>query len=44
MSDERWISLTGSGEASVAPDLAIVSFAVTGSFVFLLVAEAAARL
>ena len=31
MSDERWISLTGSGEASVAPDLAIVSFAVTGS-------------
>jgi len=31
MTDERWISVTGSGEASVAPDLAIVSFAVTGN-------------
>jgi hypothetical protein len=31
MSDERWISVTGQGEASVTPDLALVSFAVTGS-------------
>ena len=30
MSEERWISVTAEGEASVAPDLAIVSFAVTG--------------
>jgi uncharacterized protein len=28
---ERWISVVATGEASVAPDLAIVSFAVTGS-------------
>jgi uncharacterized protein YggE len=27
----RWISVTAQGEATVAPDLAIVSFAVTGS-------------
>jgi uncharacterized protein YggE len=27
----RWISVTAEGEATVAPDLAIVSFAVTGS-------------
>lgn len=31
MADERWISVTAQGEASVAPDLALVSFAVTGS-------------
>ena len=31
MTDERWISVTGQGEATVAPDLALVSFAVTGS-------------
>lgn len=30
MSDERHISVTAEGEASVAPDLAIVSFAVSG--------------
>jgi len=29
--DERWISVVATGEASVAPDLAIVSFAVNGS-------------
>jgi len=29
--NERWISVVATGEASVAPDLAIVSFAVTGS-------------
>jgi uncharacterized protein YggE len=29
--EERWISVVATGEASVAPDLAIVSFAVTGS-------------
>lgn len=29
-SDRRVISVTGQGEASVAPDLAVVSFAVTG--------------
>jgi len=29
-SDKRLISVTGQGEASVAPDLAVVSFAVTG--------------
>jgi hypothetical protein len=28
---ERWISVTAQGEATVAPDLALVSFAVTGS-------------
>ena len=28
---KRWISVVASGEASVAPDLAIVSFAVSGS-------------
>jgi uncharacterized protein len=27
----RWISVTASGEASVAPDLAVISLAVTGS-------------
>lgn len=27
----RWISITAQGEATVAPDLALVSFAVTGS-------------
>ena len=31
MTEERWISVVASGESSVAPDLAIVSFAVTGS-------------
>jgi hypothetical protein len=31
MTDKRWISVAASGEASVAPDLAIVSFAVSGS-------------
>jgi uncharacterized protein len=31
MTEERWISVVASGEASVAPDLAVVSFAVTGS-------------
>ncbi len=29
--DRRWISVTVEGRASVAPDLAIVSFAVSGS-------------
>jgi uncharacterized protein len=29
--DGRWISVTAEGEATVAPDLALVSFAVTGS-------------
>ena len=28
--DRRWISVSAQGEASVAPDLAVVSFAVTG--------------
>ena len=28
---KRWISVSAQGEASVAPDLALVSFAVTGS-------------
>jgi uncharacterized protein YggE len=31
MTDERWISVVATGEASVAPDLAVVSFAVSGS-------------
>ena len=31
MTEERWISVVATGEATVAPDLAIVSFAVTGS-------------
>jgi uncharacterized protein YggE len=31
MSGKRWISVMAQGEASVAPDLALVSFAVTGS-------------
>ena len=31
MTEKRWISVVATGEASVAPDLAIVSFAVTGS-------------
>ena len=31
MPEDRWISVVATGEASVAPDLAIVSFAVTGS-------------
>ena len=30
MSDDRWISVTAVGEASVAPDMALVSFAVSG--------------
>jgi uncharacterized protein YggE len=29
--DARWISVTAEGEASVAPDVALVSFAVSGS-------------
>lgn len=29
--NERWISVMATGEASIAPDLAIVSFAVSGS-------------
>jgi hypothetical protein len=29
MSEDRWISVTAEGEASVAPDLAVVSFAVS---------------
>jgi uncharacterized protein len=29
--EQRWISVTAEGEASVAPNLAIVSFAVTGN-------------
>ena len=28
---KRWISVTAEGEATVAPDLAVVSFAVTGT-------------
>jgi uncharacterized protein len=31
MTDKRWISVTATGEATVAPDLAVVSFAVSGS-------------
>ena len=31
MTDERWICVTAEGEASVAPDVAVVSFAVSGS-------------
>jgi uncharacterized protein len=31
MPDERWISVTATGEATVAPDLAVVSLAVSGS-------------
>ena len=31
MVDERWISVVATGEASVAPDLAVVSLAVSGS-------------
>ena len=31
MTDERWISVVATGESSIAPDLAIVSFAVTGN-------------
>ena len=30
MAEERWISVSAEGEASVAPDLAVVSFAVGG--------------
>lgn len=30
MGDKRWISVTAQGEATVAPDLALVSFAVSG--------------
>jgi uncharacterized protein YggE len=30
MTQKRWISVVASGEASVAPDLAVVSFAVSG--------------
>jgi uncharacterized protein YggE len=30
MADKRWISVSATGEASVAPDLAIVSFTVSG--------------
>ncbi len=30
MTEERWISVVADGEASVAPDMALVSFAVTG--------------
>jgi len=29
--DRRWISVTAAGEASVTPDMAVVSFAVTGT-------------
>ena len=29
--EQRWISVVATGEATVAPDLAIVSFAVSGS-------------
>ena len=29
MADERWISVTGEGEATVAPDMAVVSLAVS---------------
>jgi uncharacterized protein len=31
MTEDRWISVVGSGEATVVPDLAVVSFAVSGS-------------
>jgi uncharacterized protein len=31
MAEERWISVSAEGEASVAPDLAVVSFAVSGT-------------
>lgn len=31
MSEERWISVVASGEASVAPDMAVVSLSVSGS-------------
>ena len=31
MREERWIAVIAEGEAQVAPDLALVSFAVTGS-------------
>ncbi len=31
MTDERWISVTAEGEATVAPDLAVVSLSVTGT-------------
>ncbi len=31
MADKRWINVTATGEASVAPDLALVSFAITGT-------------
>jgi uncharacterized protein len=31
VAEERWISVSAEGEASVAPDLAVVSLAVTGS-------------
>ena len=31
MTEKRWISVVATGEASVAPDLAVVSFAVTGT-------------
>jgi hypothetical protein len=30
MTEERWISVVADGEASVAPDMALVSFAVSG--------------
>jgi len=30
MTEERWISVVADGEASVAPDMAVASFAVTG--------------
>ena len=31
MTENRWISVVATGEATVAPDLAVVSFAVSGS-------------
>ena len=31
MTEKRWISVTATGEATAAPDLAVVSFAVSGS-------------
>ena len=31
MTEKRWISVVATGEASVAPDLAVASFAVSGS-------------
>jgi uncharacterized protein len=31
VTDERWISVSADGEAAVAPDLAVVSFAVSGT-------------